>query len=132
MYRSDDLMPDLFAGPYVFLEPDFAFVLDGASGRRSGSGRLPRPHAVARASAVWAVLPERTTYQAYGLDEASQNVAALFHYVERSANAFEAVACYRSSNRNGHGLRGRRHQLAGRSQHDRKHPAAGRPDGPAQ
>jgi GNAT superfamily N-acetyltransferase len=28
MYRSDDLMPDLFAGPYVFLEPDFAFVLD--------------------------------------------------------------------------------------------------------
>ena len=28
LYRSDDLMPDLFAGPYVFLEPDFAFVLD--------------------------------------------------------------------------------------------------------
>ena len=28
MYRSDDLMPDLFAGPYVFLEPEFAFVLD--------------------------------------------------------------------------------------------------------
>ena len=27
-YRSDDLMPDLFAGPYIFLEPDFAFVLD--------------------------------------------------------------------------------------------------------
>ena len=27
-YRSDDLMPDLFAGPYVFLEPDVAFVLD--------------------------------------------------------------------------------------------------------
>jgi ribosomal protein S18 acetylase RimI-like enzyme len=27
-YRSDDLMPDLFAGPYLFLEPDFAFVLD--------------------------------------------------------------------------------------------------------
>jgi ribosomal protein S18 acetylase RimI-like enzyme len=27
-YRSDDLMPDIFAGPYVFLEPDFAFVLD--------------------------------------------------------------------------------------------------------
>jgi ribosomal protein S18 acetylase RimI-like enzyme len=28
MYHSDDLMPDLFAGPYLFLEPDFAFVLD--------------------------------------------------------------------------------------------------------
>lgn len=27
-YSSDDLMPDLFAGPYVFLEPGFAFVLD--------------------------------------------------------------------------------------------------------
>jgi ribosomal protein S18 acetylase RimI-like enzyme len=27
-YLSDDLMPDLFAGPYVFLEPGFAFVLD--------------------------------------------------------------------------------------------------------
>jgi ribosomal protein S18 acetylase RimI-like enzyme len=27
-YHSDDLMPDLFAGPYVFLEPGFAFVLD--------------------------------------------------------------------------------------------------------
>ena len=32
-YRSDDLMPDLFAGPYVLLEPDFAFVLD--DGRRA-------------------------------------------------------------------------------------------------
>ncbi len=32
-YRSDDLMPDLFAGPYLFLEPDFAFVLD--DGRRA-------------------------------------------------------------------------------------------------
>jgi GNAT superfamily N-acetyltransferase len=31
-YRSDDLMPDLFAGPYVFLEPDFAFVLDDGLG----------------------------------------------------------------------------------------------------
>ena len=27
-YHTDDLMPDLFAGPYVFLEPEFAFVLD--------------------------------------------------------------------------------------------------------
>jgi ribosomal protein S18 acetylase RimI-like enzyme len=28
-YRSDDLMGDLFAGPYVYLEPEVAFVLDG-------------------------------------------------------------------------------------------------------
>jgi ribosomal protein S18 acetylase RimI-like enzyme len=27
-YRSDDLMPDLFAGPYLFAEPQLAFVLD--------------------------------------------------------------------------------------------------------
>ena len=27
-YQSDDLMGDLFAGPYVFLEPEVAFVLD--------------------------------------------------------------------------------------------------------
>jgi ribosomal protein S18 acetylase RimI-like enzyme len=27
-YHTDDLMPDLFAGPYLFLEPEFAFVLD--------------------------------------------------------------------------------------------------------
>jgi ribosomal protein S18 acetylase RimI-like enzyme len=27
-YRSDELMPDLFAGPYVFLDPAFAFVLN--------------------------------------------------------------------------------------------------------
>ncbi|MDG4797618.1 GNAT family N-acetyltransferase [Micromonospora sp. WMMD1082] len=31
MYASDDLMPDLFAGPYLHLEPELAFVLaDGA------------------------------------------------------------------------------------------------------
>jgi ribosomal protein S18 acetylase RimI-like enzyme len=27
-YSTDDLMPDLFAGPYIYLEPEFAFVLD--------------------------------------------------------------------------------------------------------
>jgi ribosomal protein S18 acetylase RimI-like enzyme len=32
MYLSDDLMPDLFAGPYLFVEPELAFVLD--DGRR--------------------------------------------------------------------------------------------------
>ncbi len=31
-YSTDDLMGDLFAGPYLYLEPDFAFVLeDGPS-----------------------------------------------------------------------------------------------------
>lgn len=27
-YTTDDFMPDLFAGPYLFLEPELAFVLD--------------------------------------------------------------------------------------------------------
>jgi ribosomal protein S18 acetylase RimI-like enzyme len=31
-YQSDDLMGDLFAGPYVFLEPEVAFVLDENQG----------------------------------------------------------------------------------------------------
>jgi ribosomal protein S18 acetylase RimI-like enzyme len=28
MYTSDDLMPDFFAGPYLYFEPELAFVLD--------------------------------------------------------------------------------------------------------
>ena len=32
LYSSDGLMPDLFAGPYVFLEPESAFVLDDGAG----------------------------------------------------------------------------------------------------
>ncbi|HXZ98733.1 MAG TPA: GNAT family N-acetyltransferase [Candidatus Binatia bacterium] len=28
IYRSDDLLPDIFLGPYVYLEPERAFVLD--------------------------------------------------------------------------------------------------------
>lgn len=27
-YATDDLLPDIFAGPYLFLEPEHAFVLD--------------------------------------------------------------------------------------------------------
>jgi ribosomal protein S18 acetylase RimI-like enzyme len=27
-YRNDDLLPDIFAGPYLYLEPELAFVLD--------------------------------------------------------------------------------------------------------
>ena len=48
-YRSDDLMPDLFAGPYVFLEPDFAFVLD--DGHRAVGYVLGTPDTAAFARA---------------------------------------------------------------------------------
>src|ERR1700679_859288 len=49
MYRTDDLMPDLFAGPYVFLEPASAFVLD--DGDRAGGYGIgpPDPAPFARA-----------------------------------------------------------------------------------
>jgi ribosomal protein S18 acetylase RimI-like enzyme len=35
LYQDQDLLPDLFAGPYAFLEPDLTFVLDDA-GRAVG------------------------------------------------------------------------------------------------
>ncbi|MGH8889111.1 MAG: GNAT family N-acetyltransferase [Acidothermaceae bacterium] len=45
IYSSDDLMPDLFAGPYVYLQPHLAFVLDDASqavGYVIGTSDTPR------------------------------------------------------------------------------------------
>jgi ribosomal protein S18 acetylase RimI-like enzyme len=48
-YASDDLLPDLFAGPYVFLEPDFAFVLD--DGERAVGYVLGTPDTAAFARA---------------------------------------------------------------------------------
>jgi ribosomal protein S18 acetylase RimI-like enzyme len=45
MYSSDDLMPDLFAGPYVFLAPEFAFVLD--DGERAAGYVLGTPDTAA-------------------------------------------------------------------------------------
>jgi GNAT superfamily N-acetyltransferase len=48
-YHSDDLMPDLFAGPYVFLEPGFAFVLD--DGHRAVGYVLGTPDTAAFARA---------------------------------------------------------------------------------
>ena len=48
-YHSDDLMPDLFAGPYVFLEPDFACVLD--DGQRAGGYVIGTPDTAAFARA---------------------------------------------------------------------------------
>ena len=33
LYTSDDLIPDIYAGPYLAIEPDLAFVLD--NGRRA-------------------------------------------------------------------------------------------------
>jgi ribosomal protein S18 acetylase RimI-like enzyme len=48
-YRTDDLMPDLFAGPYAFLEPEHAFVLD--DGERAVGYVLGTPDTAAFARA---------------------------------------------------------------------------------
>jgi ribosomal protein S18 acetylase RimI-like enzyme len=48
-YHTDDLMPDLFAGPYVFLEPEFAFVLD--DGKRAVGYVIGTPDTAAFARA---------------------------------------------------------------------------------
>ena len=48
-YHSDDLMPDLFAGPYLFLEPGFAFVLD--DGKRAVGYVIGTPDTAAFARA---------------------------------------------------------------------------------
>jgi len=48
-YYTDDLMPDLFAGPYVFLEPECAFVLD--DGKRAVGYVIGTPDTAAFARA---------------------------------------------------------------------------------
>ena len=48
-YRSDDLLPDLFAGPYLLLEPDFCWVLD--DGERAVGYVLGTPDTAAFARA---------------------------------------------------------------------------------
>ncbi|MEV4482998.1 GNAT family N-acetyltransferase [Micromonospora coxensis] len=53
-YASDDLMPDLFAGPYLHLEPELAFVLTHR-GRVAGYvlGTADTPAFVARYRREW-------------------------------------------------------------------------------
>jgi ribosomal protein S18 acetylase RimI-like enzyme len=53
-YSTDDLMGDLFAGPYAYLEPGLAFVLDDG-GRAAGYivGTSDTPAFVKRYAAEW-------------------------------------------------------------------------------
>ncbi|MDQ1289369.1 MAG: hypothetical protein QG622_2935 [Actinomycetota bacterium] len=54
IYCDDDLMPDLFAGPYLHLEPELAFVLDDG-GRAVGYvlGTADTPRFVQAYRRVW-------------------------------------------------------------------------------
>jgi ribosomal protein S18 acetylase RimI-like enzyme len=48
-YHSDDLLPDLFAGPYLLLEPEFCWVLDDGEGPAGYVIGTPDTAAFARA-----------------------------------------------------------------------------------
>jgi ribosomal protein S18 acetylase RimI-like enzyme len=54
-YSDDDLMGDLFAGPYAYLEPDMAFVADDGDGNAVGYivGTADTPTFVKRKAAEW-------------------------------------------------------------------------------
>jgi hypothetical protein len=53
-YRADDLVPDVFAGPYLLLEPEHAYVLDDG-GRAVGYvlGTADTPAFVAAYTERW-------------------------------------------------------------------------------
>lgn len=81
-YRTDDLVPDVFAGPYLFLEPEHAYVLDD-SGRAVGYvlGTASTPGFVAAYAERW--LPRlRARYQPPSgppVTEEEQRLDAMFH-----------------------------------------------------
>ena len=81
-YRNDDLVPDVFAGPYLFLEPEHAYVLDDG-GRAVGYvlGTASTPGFVAAYAERW--LPRlRTRYQPPSgppVTEEEQRLDAMFH-----------------------------------------------------
>jgi ribosomal protein S18 acetylase RimI-like enzyme len=81
-YRADDLVPDVFAGPYLFLEPEHAYVLDDG-GRAVGYvlGTADTPGYVAAYRERW--LPRLSTrYQppsGLPVTEEEQRLDAMFH-----------------------------------------------------
>ena len=81
-YRTDDLVPDVFAGPYLFLEPEHAYVLDDG-GRAVGYvlGTASTPGYVAAYTERW--LPRlRARYQPPSgtpATEEEQRLDAMFH-----------------------------------------------------
>jgi ribosomal protein S18 acetylase RimI-like enzyme len=84
-FRSDDLMPDLFAGPYVFLEPDFAFVLD--DGQRAVGYVIGTPDTTAFARAyrdTWIPrLADRYPAPPSAVVTPDDEMLALHHWPER-------------------------------------------------
>jgi GNAT superfamily N-acetyltransferase len=81
-YSTDDLVPDIFAGPYLFLEPEHAYVLDNGE-RAIGYilGTASTPDFVAAYQERW--LPRlRARYQSLSgppVTEEEHRLDAMFH-----------------------------------------------------
>jgi ribosomal protein S18 acetylase RimI-like enzyme len=84
-YSTDDLMGDLFAGPYVRIEPELAFVLDDG-GRAVGYvvGTADTATFVRRYAEVWIpLLGDRYPVPPSPPQTAEQEMVALHHRPER-------------------------------------------------
>lgn len=84
VYSTDDLMPDLFAGPYLALEPDLAFVVDdgGVVGYVLGTAdtaRWAREH-----RARWLPLLATRYPQVPEPRTAEERLVDLLHHPERN------------------------------------------------
>jgi ribosomal protein S18 acetylase RimI-like enzyme len=82
LYPNDDLLPDIYAGPYLHLEPDLAFVLDDG-GRAVGYviGTADTARFVTRYRREWLPLMAQSYQEPAGSPTTSfeAHVAGLFH-----------------------------------------------------
>lgn len=60
LYPDPELMPSIFAAPYVYLEPDLAFVIDDGTGRAVGHIVGDRRHGALRDGVPQAVAAPRS------------------------------------------------------------------------
>lgn len=81
LYRYPDLLGDVFVGPYLQLEPDLAFVVDGAAGPEGYVlGALDTKRFDERCEQQW--WPARRQAYAGALDGASESDAWLLRWIE--------------------------------------------------
>ncbi|MFE0651144.1 GNAT family N-acetyltransferase [Streptomyces sp. NPDC059534] len=95
MYPDPELMPTIFAYPYVELEPEFAFVLDDGTGRAVGYvlGVPDTARFAVRFRAEWLPLvAERFPAPGEAAGTAADMMAGLLHAPERMV--FDELAAY--------------------------------------
>lgn len=86
LYPDHELMPSIFATPYVHLEPDLAFVIDDGGGRAVGYilGTADTPHFVTEFRKRWLPLVEDRYPRPDGAPRTpSDEMMALLHDPER-------------------------------------------------